>query len=197
MRISAETRLVRGLSTVAFTALIISVIAWAVGPLTAVSTDVVISQVYGGGGNSGATLKNDFIELYNRGSAPVSLAGWSVQYASSTGTIWQVTPLTSVVLAPGQYYLVQEASGTGGTTVLPTPDATGTIATSATAGKVALVSASTALTGACPPASAFVDLVGFGSANCSETSPTAALTNTTAALRNANGADDTDNNVAD
>ncbi len=31
----------------------------------AVSTDVVISQVYGGGGNSGATYKNDFIELFN------------------------------------------------------------------------------------------------------------------------------------
>ncbi len=28
---------------------------------------VVISQVYGGGGNSGATLKNDFIELRNNG----------------------------------------------------------------------------------------------------------------------------------
>jgi hypothetical protein len=28
---------------------------------------VVISQVYGGGGNSGATFKNDFIERYNPG----------------------------------------------------------------------------------------------------------------------------------
>ena len=30
-----------------------------------VMTDVVISQVYGGGGNAGATLTNDFIELFN------------------------------------------------------------------------------------------------------------------------------------
>src|SRR6185436_15543578 len=29
--------------------------------------NVVISQVYGGGGNAGATLKSDFIELYNAG----------------------------------------------------------------------------------------------------------------------------------
>lgn len=44
----------------------------------AVSPDIVISQVYGGGGNSGATYTNDFIELFNRGISPVSLAGWSV-----------------------------------------------------------------------------------------------------------------------
>ena len=52
----------------------------------AVSPDVVISQVYGGGGNSGATYTHDFIELFNRGTSSVSLAGWSVQYASATGT---------------------------------------------------------------------------------------------------------------
>ena len=51
-------------------------------PVAAVSTSVVISQVYGGGGNAGATYKNDFIELYNLGSTPVDVTGWSVQYAS-------------------------------------------------------------------------------------------------------------------
>jgi predicted extracellular nuclease len=51
----------------------------------AVSPDLVVSQVYGGGGNSGATLTNDFIEIYNRGAATVSVDGWSVQYASSAG----------------------------------------------------------------------------------------------------------------
>src|ERR1700686_4257382 len=71
---------------------------------------VVISQVYGGGGNSGATYKNDFIEVFNRGSAAVNLAGWSVQYASSSGTSWQVTSLTGTIGA-GQYYLIQEAQG--------------------------------------------------------------------------------------
>ena len=47
---------------------------------------LVISQVYGGGGNSGATLRNDFIELFNPGGASVTLTGWSVQYTSSAGT---------------------------------------------------------------------------------------------------------------
>ncbi|MDQ3178079.1 MAG: ExeM/NucH family extracellular endonuclease, partial [Actinomycetota bacterium] len=49
----------------------------------------------------------------------------------------------------------------------------------------------------CPTANV-VDLVGYGSAtNCSETAPTANLSNTTAALRSGNGATDTDSNVAD
>src|SRR6266478_7005934 len=78
------------------------------GPLHA---QVVISQVYGGGGNSGATFKNDFIEVFNRGNSAVSLTGWSVQYAAAAGTTWAVTNLTAVMLQPGQYYLVQEAVG--------------------------------------------------------------------------------------
>src|SRR2546421_10302755 len=66
-------------------------------PVTAVSTSIVISQVYGGGGNSGSTYKNDFIELFNRGGSPVSVNGWSVQYNSATGTgAWHVTKLPNV-----------------------------------------------------------------------------------------------------
>src|SRR6266853_4093921 len=99
----------------------------------AVSNSIVISQVYGGGGNSGSTYKNDFIELFNRGTTPVDVTGWSVQYNSATATTtWQVTNLNSFTIQPGQYYLVQEAQGAGGTTNLPTPDTTGTIAMSAT-----------------------------------------------------------------
>jgi DNA/RNA endonuclease G (NUC1) len=158
--------------------------------------NVVISQVYGGGGNSGALIKNDYIELFNNSNVAQSLTGFSVQYASATGTTWQVTNLTGVTLQPGQYYLVQEALGAGGTVSL-TPDVTGTIAMSATAGKVALVNTTTALTGSCPTANV-VDFVGFGpTANCSETAPTAALSNTTAAIRNVGGSTDSNNNLSD
>src|SRR5690349_2178200 len=92
--------------------------------LAMIGQNVRISQVYGGGGNSGATYNNDFIELFNPGAAPVSVAGWSVQYASSTGTSWQRTDLTGTIAAHG-YYLIQESAGAGGTVSLPTPDATG------------------------------------------------------------------------
>lgn len=54
-------------------------------PALAVSPDIVISQVYGGGGNLNATYTNDFIELYNRGAAAVDVTGWSVQYTSAGG----------------------------------------------------------------------------------------------------------------
>ncbi|MGB2869720.1 MAG: phospholipase D-like domain-containing protein [Bacteroidota bacterium] len=149
---------------------------------------VVISEVYGGGGNSGATWKNDFIELYNPTSSPVNLAGWSVQYGSATGTSsWQVTNLTGSI-APHGYFLVQEAVGAGGTLNLPTPDNIGGLTMSGTAGKVALVSSTTALNGANPTDASVVDKVGYGStANGYEgAGPTPAPSNTTSVERKAN-----------
>lgn len=168
-------------------------------PALASPLGIVISQIYGGGGNTGATLKNDYIELLNAGPAPVSLNGWSVQYASATGSTWTVTPLTAVTLQPGQYYLVQEAPGAGGTQDLPTPDASGTLALSGSAGKVALASSVVPLTGTQPASASLVDLVGYGSTpNGFEGAPTGAnLTNTSAALRALAGCTDTDSNAAD
>ncbi|PYQ75345.1 MAG: endonuclease/exonuclease/phosphatase, partial [Acidobacteria bacterium] len=130
---------------------IAAAIARTSAPLNAISAGVVISQVYGGGGNSGATLKNDFIELFNRGTVAVNVSGWSVQYAATAGTTWQRTNLPPVTVPPGGYLLVQEAAGAGGTTDLPAPDSTGNIAMSATSGKVALVNTTTVLAGSgCP-----------------------------------------------
>ena len=155
--------------------------------------DVVISQIYGGGGNSGGQYRNDFIELFNNGASTVNLSGWSVQYASAAGTTWQVTQLTGS-LAPGKYLLVQEAAGANtAAPLLPTPDVTGTIAMSGTNGKVALSNGIVALTGACPAAQ---NLVAFGStANCP--TPTATLSNTTSAQRKTNGCTNTGANNAD
>ncbi len=159
------------------------------------NTQVVISQVYGGGGNSGSVYQNDFIELFNPTNATISLAGWSVQYASAAGTAWQVTPLSGSI-APGHYYLVQQAAGAGGTTPLPTADAVGSIPMSATSAKVALVSSTTAVSGACPTGVA--DLIGFGSTSCFEGSGSApAGTNSTALIRINNGCTDNNNNAAD
>ena len=94
---------------------------------------VLINEVYGGGGNSGATLTNDFIELVNASTAPVDVSGWSVQYASATGSSWATTPLTGVI-QPGAAYVVVEAAGAGGTTPV-TGAVTGSLALSGTAGQ--------------------------------------------------------------
>jgi hypothetical protein len=178
-----------------------------------VSPNLVISQIYGGGGNSGAQYSNDYIEIFNRGSSNASTTGWSLQYASATGTgnfgatATQITELPSITLAPGQYALFQQASGGGSGVALPTPDHIDPtpIAMAAGAGKVALVSDQTPLgcNGGSTPCDAsqlarIVDLVGYGAANFFEGSgPTAATSNTTAAFRNDGGCTDTDNNVSD
>ncbi|MEU4249779.1 endonuclease/exonuclease/phosphatase family protein [Amycolatopsis sp. NPDC026612] len=166
------------------------------------SADAVIAEVYGGGGNSGATLTSDFVELANRGAAAASLAGFSVQYLSGSAgpsSTWQVTPLAGSV-APGGRYLVAEGKGAGGTVALPTPDATGAIAMSATAGTIALVSGTTALTcktvADCAADPRIKDLAGFGTATVREGNPAAAPSNTTSVARGTALAD-TDDNAAD
>jgi uncharacterized repeat protein (TIGR01451 family) len=163
----------------------------------AATDGIRLSQAYGGGGNSGAWYKNDLIELYNAGSTSVTVDGWSVQYASSTGSTWSKTDLSGTI-APGAYYLIQEAQGSGGTQALPTPDITGTINLNATAGKVALVKNTTSLSGTCP-VSDTIDFVGYGTtANCFEGSgPTPAPSNTASIIRKNGGCFDADVNATD
>ena len=156
---------------------------------------VVISQVYGAGGNSGATLKHDFIELFNNGSAPIAIGGWSVQYAPATGTSWQLTAIPAdTLLAAGRYLLVRQGQGTGGT-VDVLGDVIGTIPMGGASGKVALASNSTAFSGTVPGGA--IDFVGYGAASTAEGSATALLTSTTSAQRNANGCTDSNSNFSD
>jgi len=167
------------------------------------SPDAVVAEVYGGGGNSGATLTRDFVELANRGTVPLPVDGFSVQYLSasaSASSSWQATPLAGAI-APGGRYLVAQAQGTGGTAELPTPDATGTIAMSGTAGTVALVTGTAPLVCKtlidCAADTRIRDLVGYGTATVvREGTPTADLTNTTSAARGT-GLVDTDDNAVD
>ncbi|MFE3586235.1 endonuclease/exonuclease/phosphatase family protein [Streptomyces niveus] len=174
-------------------------------PFTAQATpspDAVISEVFGGGGNSGATLTNDFIELGNAGDGPFDLTGWSVQYLSgspSPTSKWQVTEIKGAIPAGGSY-LVEEAKGSGGDTALPTPDAAGTIAMSASSGTVALVRSTTPLTcvtaADCAADTNIKDLVGFGTATVRENAPATGTDNTHSVARDA-ALTDTDNNSAD
>lgn len=167
---------------------------------------VVISQAYGGGGNTGATYTHDFVELFNRGNTPVSLAGYSIQYASATGSNWSKTDLPAFTLQPGQYYLVQQAQGAGGTTPLPNPDmitVAGTgpdnpgnqLAMAGTNFKLVLANSTTLITSVTD--ASVVDLLGVGTANGFEGTVAPAVSNTTSAQRNNGGCTDTNNNAAD
>ncbi len=162
---------------------------------------VRISQVYGGGGNASATYNQDFVEIFNAGTASVAIGGWSIQYASATGTAWTVNAIPAAVnLAAGQYYLVGLAVGGAVGVALPTPDATGTSNMSGTSGKVALVNSTTALSGstACSGASV-VDVIGYGSGSCFETAvfPTTGITTAQSMQRATSGCTDNNNNSTD
>ena len=177
----------------------------------AASDGVVISQVYGAGGNTGASFTHDFIELFNRGTTPVVLDGMSVQYASATGTgalganAGQLTELSGTI-QPGKYLLIHESSGAVGTAPPATDivDAT-PIAMAAGAGKVALATGTTTLNcntaATCTAAGTLgriVDLVGYGNATFFEGAAAAPTLNaTSSAVRAGSGCTETDDNAAD
>ena len=163
---------------------------------------VVINEVYGGGGNSGPTFRHDFVELANTSAAPVDLTGWSVQYASSSGTSWAVTPLVGTLPA-GSTYVVRQAQGASGT-VDVVGDVNGSVSMSGTAGKLALANSTIALPNTCTGKSGgspcsdlgqVVDFVGYGSGanDFAGTGPTPAPSNTASVSRNAAHANTADN----
>ena len=171
-------------------------------------TRLVISQMYGGGGNTGAQFTNDFLELYNPTATAISLNGLSLQYASATSASWNSVALPNVAVQAGHYFLIQAAAGTTVTNaplspaadfIVPAAGSTGNALNfSATVGKVAIVNGTVALAVACPAATAYVDLIGYGTtANCFEgTGPAPAPSNTTADVRT-NLAVDLVNNATD
>jgi hypothetical protein len=166
------------------------------------SSGLVVSQVYAGGGNSGASYTNDFVELFNGGTSAADLTGMSVQYASAASTSWGVTALGGSV-QPGHYYLVMLASSGAVGAAMPSPHATGTTNLANTGGKVALVQGTSALTcggsaGSCSAVASVVDFAGYGTAVDYEGGGAApALSSTTAALRAGGGCTDTNVSSAD
>ncbi|WP_292878607.1 ExeM/NucH family extracellular endonuclease [Microbacterium sp.] len=191
----------RLIATASAVGLVLTGFAASAPALAAVSPTaaVVINEVYGGGGNSGAVLKNDFVELVNVSDATADLSGWSLQYASSAGAFTNVQPLSGTI-APGSSFLVQEAAGSGGSEALPAPDLAPSpaLALSATGGKLALVHSTTALSGAtgnAGSAPSVVDFVGWGpsASDFAGSAPAPATTNTTSVSRSATHANTGDN----
>jgi hypothetical protein len=183
---------------------------------TAVAGDIVFSEIYAGGGNSGSTYENNYLELFNRTANTIDINGWRFYFSDATGTFNQSLSFTSsrgIGIGPGRYLLIQFGLPSPNSS-LPFPDL---IVPSETiiipgfppippinlspSGKVFLTGPNTSLSGnACPlPNSGIVDFVGYGStANCFEgggAAPT--LSSTTAAIRQLAGCADTNNNNSD
>lgn len=173
------------------------------------SADIVISQVYGGGGNGGAIYRNDYVELFNRGASTISIAGWTLQYASASGSgnFAANSPVAlNGVLAPGQHYLIQlHSAGAVGASLPVSADTLATAPNAASAsGKFALVNNASGLAcngGSTPCTTAqlaqIVDLIGYGAANFFETAAAPGLSVSTIAQRQQLGCADSDNNAAD
>jgi len=175
-----------------------------------VSPDLVISQMYPGATLLSATTvcKYDFVELFNRGTEPVNLAGKTIQYGqpSSNFTTDRVHALPDFELQPGQYFLVQLAAGHADGTGfdLPTPDHIGSLSLAqASSAKVALVFSDALLSGCgitsnpCSP-NDWIDFLGYGDNALQAEGTTSPNTSASmAAFRKGGGCIDTGDNGAD
>ncbi|GAA1927785.1 ExeM/NucH family extracellular endonuclease [Nocardioides lentus] len=176
-------------------------------------TGLVINEVYGGGGNAGAPLNADFVELYNPTDEPILLDGLSLQYRFGTYTTGaspapSVLPLDAAQQVPaGDHFLVKvSGTGTNGAAIAG-PDQDGeALAMSATGGQVLLADTLSPITvtGDLKDNADVVDMVGYGATATSfETARTGtALSNTTSTQRVTGGTpaapgEDSDVNSAD
>lgn len=110
-------------------------------PVVVTVPAIIITEVYGGGGNSGATYSHDFIELYNTSNEPVDIGGWSIQYYTQAG---DGTSKNLIVIPEGKsidsnsYFLIQASGGGEHGDDLPMPDLIADVAMAAAGGKVVL-----------------------------------------------------------
>ncbi len=180
-------------------------------PLPPVAGDLVISQIYGGGGTAGATYRNSYVEIFNRKALPVATNAYAVALGLGTSAIdrsYSRTSSQGIVIQPGQYLLVRMGSGGGNGADLPQPDLDAQTQPPgfpssffAFMGKLALttVGADNSIFTNCPlGAPGLLDFVGFGPTNCFEGSgPITGLSVTAAAFRKNTGCLDTNNNASD
>lgn len=140
------------------------------------NAQIVINEIYTGGGLLNALIAADFVELKNIGTTSATLTGATLQYGPATGPFTQYNTIPNITLAPGQTYLIQQATGLLGGINLVNPnlivnavlnfDGSGPLVgvginLSLGSGKVALASNATQVTG--PTASNVIDFVGYGS----------------------------------
>jgi 5'-nucleotidase len=177
-------------------------LAW-VAPASAnpSGTGLVISEVYGAGGNAGAVYNADFVELYNPTSSAIVLTGDYVHYRSASGTSGGTPYALSGSVPAGGHYLIQmSAAGTTGA-ALPTPDAVAAPAfnLAAAGGQVYLLSTSSPITTTGDQAGApgVVDMVGAATATSFETTATTSAATATSSLNRSAAGADSDNNTAD
>jgi MYXO-CTERM domain-containing protein len=177
------------------------------------ASELVISQVYGAGGNAGgeagpAPFTHDYVELFNRGARPVVLDGKAILYAPQHGNFsrGKVTKLRGKPLQPGEHFLVQLSSsgGTEGESLKADQEATDEEALNLSSNKGVVAITERLETCVSAPEAApegedcvLLDKVGYGAKSFEGTAPAPELDAQTAATRKGGGCVDTDDNQAD
>ena len=153
---------------------------------TPAGDNVVINEVYGGGGNSGSVYSNDFVELYNPTDHDIDVTGWVLDQQSTAGKSGSTTTLNGAVPAGG-YYLIKGKAGANNTGDLPDAEAENAKMDFGAKGAIAVLTS---------PAGE-VDRVAWGGASDanSESKPAGATDNKTSVQRKEDGKDTDDNNA--
>lgn len=137
--------------------------------------DLVLYEAYGGGGNSGAELKNDYIVLKNISDKPVDLTGRKIEYYAANRSLGDspTTAELSGTVPSGGYYVIKAAAGKDGSKELPRFDMEAKINMGGKSFALVLYDAEGEVS----------DTLGVGSAKIFSVAPAPVLSNTNAAVR--------------
>ncbi len=163
-------------------------------------TGLVISEVYGAGGNTGAAYTADFVELYNPTAAAIDLAGMAIHYRSASGGSGGTPAALTGSVPAGEHWLIKMSAPGAIGSALPTPDTDlTTFAMAAAGGQVALQqgTAIIATSGSTVGVPGIVDFVGATGATSFEAAATTAAASATQSLNRTAAGADTDSNAAD
>jgi large repetitive protein len=128
--------------------------------------DVVFSQIYPNGGNSGAFYRTKFFELYNNTDQDIDLSNWSIAYSAAATMNFGSGQALSGVIKAHSYFLVAGNSGATGQPLPVTPDVTVSLNPSGgTGGALVLAKKRTAVVNAQDPDA--IDLLAYSNGSSS------------------------------
>ncbi len=164
-------------------------------PAHAVSTGLVISEVYGAGGNNGALFNADYVELSNPTGDLISLEGTYIHYRSATGGSGGAPAALHGAVPAGGKYLIQMSNTGANGDPLPSPDTTSVgFSMAASGGQVFLLESASPIgsSGDMAASPGVIDMVGELGSTSFETAAAPADASTTQSLTRV--AADADNN---
>lgn len=126
------------------------------------TSNLMIYEIYPGGGNAGAIYNRSYVVLYNPTQESINLEGKSIQYASSSGSFNNIASLDDTIYS-GTYYIIGLSGGLQGDD-LPVPlNMSASINPAMAGGKIAIASTMDSVDG--PHDERVLDFVGYGNTN--------------------------------